>query len=219
MLDAIQTLRSRLKEESTSPGKPDLSTFIAVELNTSCPNITNKPPPAYSVTALKPLLDALAEGFWKDETLTVGLKLPPYTYATQFSDVVECLAQYSRVTKDIAKNPFAFLTCTNTLGSSLFFPDQVVAPSDTDSSFALPTALGGLGGDAMHALALGNVYTFSRLLGSHDDPTIRNIKVIGVGGVTSAVARTRMHNAGASVVGCATFLGLRGVAGLGLLHS
>lgn len=35
---------------------------------------------------------------------------------------------------------------------------------DTSLGAALPTVLGGLGGAAIHSLALGNVYTFSRLL-------------------------------------------------------
>lgn len=219
MLAQIRDLRSRLKESSgpADGGTSDLSRLVAVELNTSCPNIKNKPPPAYNTSLLKPLLDVLAEEFWMDESLTIGLKLPPYTYSTQFSDIVACLSKYSQSSEDVSKNPFAFLTCTNTLGSSLLFPDQVVAPSNPQSSFALHTALGGLGGDGIHSLALGNVYTFAQLLASHSDPAIRTIKLIGVGGVTSPEARARMHDAGASVVGCATLLGLKGVVGFELL--
>ncbi|KAK7676981.1 hypothetical protein QCA50_020099, partial [Cerrena zonata] len=218
MLVQIRELRYRLKQSSNSDEKLDLSHLVAVELNTSCPNIKNKPPPAYKVSLLKPLLDVLAEEFWIDESLPIGLKLPPYNYSTQFTDIVECLSQYSKSVKGISKNPFAFLTCTNTLGSSLLFPDQVVTPFSPQSPFALPTGLGGLGGDAIHSLALGNVYTFTQLLSSHGDPAMKNIKLIGVGGVTSSQARKRMHDAGASVVGCATLLGLKGVAGFELLN-
>lgn len=224
LLSQIQSLRSRLRAVSSGhDGTSDLSRFVAIELNTSCPNIKSKPPPAYTLPLLKPLLNVLAESFYEDGTLTIGLKLPPYIYLTQFSDLVDCLAQYSRAgDKEILTIPFAFLTCTNTLGSSLLFTDQVLPrsttpSSDVQSSFALPTGLGGLGGDAMHSLALGNVYTFSQLLASSEDAAVKDIKVIGVGGVTNPEARKRMHAAGASVVGCATLLGFKGVEGFKLL--
>lgn len=151
--------------------------------------------------------------------MTIGLKLPPYVYSTQFDDVIKVIDSFTTN----GKNPIAFLTCTNTLGTSLLFTDQALPPlssaKDSESApFALPTPLGGLGGASIHALSLGNVHTFTHLLSHHPSPALRAIGVIGVGGVTSPAAAARMRRAGAKVVGCATLLGREGVRGFeGLL--
>lgn len=214
MVSAIQQLRSELKaaktpELSLARGSLDL---IAIELNTSCPNITDAPPPSYDFPSLMPLLDVLASAFYVDPTLTIGLKLPPYLYAACFEDVVKTIASYSRPVPASTINPIAFITCTNTLGSSLLFTDQVDLGS-TDLSPALPSPLGGLGGNSIHPIALGNVYTFAQLLLRHIDQAIRIITIFGVGGVTSGAAAGRMFRAGAKIVGCATLLGYNGVLG------
>lgn len=127
-------------------------------------------------------------------------------------------------------NPISFLTCTNTLGGCLFFADQVSVlegqatasisipnanAEENGSAFALPTPLGGLSGEALHPLALGNVYTFSKLLVEHEEECVRAIGVVGVGGVMDAESARRMRRAGARVVGCASLLGRKGVEGFG----
>ncbi len=222
MLDEIQELRVRLKQIHHSNGAAgviDPSTLVAVELNTSCPNIKGTSPPAYNFPLLLPLLDVLASTFRSDSSLTIGLKLPPYLYSTRFQEVVRDLSMYSRGVPGSegqdTVNPFAFITSTNTLGSSLFFADQTALPSSATSSdnapYALPTQLGGLGGEALHPLALGNVFSFAKLLGAHSDPAMRRVVIVGVGGVTSSEAVRRMYGAGAKIVGCATMLGLMGV--------
>ena len=80
-----------------------------------------------------------------------------------------------------------------------------------ERGFAVPTGLGGLGGECVHALALGNVYALTRLLRESDDVGLSRIVVIGVGGVTTAGGVRRMRRAGAGVVACATALGKHGV--------
>lgn len=194
----IQSLREEIGD--TAENK---TSRIAIELNTSCPNIRGRPPPSCDFPSLIPLLTVLARAYQKDNTLTVGLKLPPYIYATQFTDVVTHLSSFSHMDR----SPFAFITCTNTLGSSLLFGEQAL---EQTSGFALPTPLGGLAGEAIHSLALGNVYSFSQLLKEHQDPALRDIAVIGVGGVTTPEAVQRMQAAGARVVGAATLLGREG---------
>ncbi|KAH9046445.1 hypothetical protein EDB84DRAFT_1466524 [Lactarius hengduanensis] len=219
MLDAIQELRAKFHDVE------GVTSRIGIELNTSCPNIKGSPPPAYNISGLVPILDALAECFWKDPTLTIGLKLPPYVYSTQFDDLVGCIATYSRPdpSDDSRRlNPFAFLTSTNTLGQTLLFAEQaapaplsVVADSDGGAApavFALPTGLGGMAGEALHPLALGNVYTLRRLLDAHADTSLCDISIIGVGGVTTREAHARMRKAGAAVVACATVLVREGVS-------
>lgn len=217
MLDAIQNLRAKLREVD------GVNSRIAIELNTSCPNIKGSPPPSYDFPSLRPLLQVLAEKYWADETLTIGLKLPPYVYSTQFDTVVQGLTEFTRESEGTGvRNPFAFLTCTNTLGTSLYFSDQIIkedGPDAVPGAYALPTAVGGLAGEPIHALSLGNVYTFRQLLSSHQDVALRDVQIIGVGGVTSPEALDRMHRAGASVVGSATLLGRQGVKAFEMLSA
>ncbi|KAJ6501490.1 hypothetical protein C8R47DRAFT_228917 [Mycena vitilis] len=196
-LSAIQTLRTKFA-------------CIGIEFNSSCPNIRGSAPTGYTPAELEPLLEILAEAWRADPILTIGLKLPPYVYAAQFVAVLDALRKFS---SPDAGNPIAYLACTNTLGSSLLFAEQAGgAPADGAGAFAVPMALGGLAGDALHALALGNVYSFARLLEAEDAASgLRNLVIIGIGGVTSAEAAARMRKAGAAVVGSATLFGKEGV--------
>lgn len=216
MLDSIQRLRAKLRDSEGTISR------VGIELNTSCPNIQGSPPPAYHMAILTPILDVLARYFWEDPTLVIGLKLPPYLYSSQFDELLQSIATYSRpVPSDESRrtNPFAFLTSTNTLGQTLFFAEQAVAlpaaaseeVAATPTGFALPTVLGGMAGEALHPLALGNVYTLRRLLDIHEETSLREISIIGVGGVTTREAHVRMRRAGASVVACATILVHSGV--------
>ena len=218
MLDAIQTLRAKFRDSEGTISR------IGIELNTSCPNIKGSPPPAYHMAGLKPILDVFARYFWEDPTLVIGLKLPPYVYSTQFDELLQVIATYSQPhpgDESRRTSPFAFLTSTNTLGQTLFFVEQAVPlvpsgsktadASDGATEFALPVALGGMAGEALHPLALGNVYTLRRLLDAHEDTSLREISIIGVGGVTTRAAHLRMRRAGASVVACATILVHEGV--------
>ncbi|KAJ7748479.1 hypothetical protein DFH07DRAFT_888813 [Mycena maculata] len=196
-VDAIQTLRAKFAQ-------------IGVEFNTSCPNIRGTTPPGYAPESLAPLLGVLAAAWRADESLTIGLKLPPYVHASQCVSLVNTLRTLSAA----GRSPFAYIACTNTLGNSLLFAEQVTDPAngpEAGSAFAVPPALGGLAGDALHALALGNVYSFARLLEAETESGLRNVAIVGIGGVTSAEAAARMRRAGAAVVGCATLFGQEGV--------
>jgi dihydroorotate dehydrogenase (fumarate) len=217
MLDSIQRLRTKLRDgEGTS-------SRVGIELNTSCPNIKGSPPPAYHMADLTPILDVLARYFQEDPTLVIGLKLPPYVYTTQFDDLLRGIATYSQSDpSDESRriSPFAFLTSTNTLGQTLFFAEQAVPlPGKAEASeevstptgFALPAVTGGMAGEALHPLALGNVYTLRRLLDKHEEISLREISIVGVGGVITREAHVRMRRAGASVVACATILVRDGV--------
>lgn len=216
MLEMVQEFRQSLKDDQSAPH--NASMLVAVEFNTSCPNIKNKPPPSYDFPSISPLLDVVATFFRADPTLTIGLKLPPYFYNTQYVDLIQVLSSYTTKLhpeggeEQAPVNPFAFLTSTNTLGSSLLFPEQVIDGENRDG-FALPTGLGGLAGEAIHALSLGNVFNISQSLASCPDRSLKDIVVIGAGGVVSKDAVDRMRKAGAQVVGCATLLGSRGVRG------
>ncbi|KAF7340128.1 DHO-dh domain-containing protein [Mycena venus] len=187
---------------------------IGVEFNTSCPNIRGSAPSGYALANVVPLLNVLADAWRADKSLTLGLKLPPYVYAAQFAEVLDTLRQFSTTDADgRARNPIAYIACTNTLGNALLFAEQVESGAGAaEGAFAVPTALGGIAGDALHALALGNVYSFTRLLEAEDaSSALKNLIIVGIGGVTSAEAAARMRKAGASVVGSATLFGKEGV--------
>jgi dihydroorotate dehydrogenase (fumarate) len=208
MLATIQQFRT---------SNPSWRSRIAVEFNSSCPNIKGHPPPSYHLPSLKPYLDVFAKAFQDDPSLTIGLKLPPYIIATQFRDVIECISSYTHTDSGSPTNPISYFTCTNTLGNSLVFADQTPDAKTDTSQFAVPPGLGGLAGEAIHSLSLGNVYTFSRLLAESDDPAMREIVIIGAGGVTSPEAVQRMNRAGAKIVGCATLLGKEGIKAFEIL--
>lgn len=158
LLEMIQTMRQEISDTPSDKGTPSQTVRIGVEINTSCPNITNKPPPAYEPASMRPLLAVVAKHVSKDPSLVVGLKLPPYVHAKQFTDVV---AELSKLSPAQGPHPIAFLTCTNTLGSSLLFDDQTL-PSNFEkpsepAGFAVPTIYGGLAGESIHPLSLGQV--------------------------------------------------------------
>ncbi|KAI0733914.1 hypothetical protein C8Q72DRAFT_880629 [Fomitopsis betulina] len=184
---------------------PALSKCLAIELNTSCPNI-----PSYDLPSLRPHLDVLAAAACETPSLTIGLKLPPYPDVTRIHEVVDCLAECTIHEPEGDRNPFAFLTCTNTLGGSVLFAGEIDAasacpplPTDlTPTAFALPTAVGGLGGERLHAIALGTVLGFTRALAAQSSPAVQAIKVIGVGGVKNRASADRMRAAGAIAVAC-----------------
>ena len=96
----------------------------------------------------------------------------------------------------------------------MLYPEQV---AQDVADYAVPTALGGLGGELIHPLSLGNVHTFRNLLSSDRYAGLHAIKLIGVGGVSSKEAAERMYKAGASVVGCATYFGKEGTLAFQML--
>jgi dihydroorotate dehydrogenase (fumarate) len=149
---------------------PPANNVLAVELNTSCPNIPGHPPPAYDIPTLTKLLLVLASSYRSDPTQIIGLKLAPFVHRGQMEDVVEAI---SGLTDEQGRNPIAFLTCTNTLGGCVMFADQVnrtvvtagdakvqvgagnKVGKDGEVKVALPTTFGGLAGEPLHFLSLG----------------------------------------------------------------
>lgn len=208
MISSIQNLRAAVNDCSGAhPAR------IAIEFNTSCPNIPGVPPSGYDFKRLEQLLRVLSEAFHRDNTLTIGLKLPPFVVREQFLSVIDGLKEtiqplsgenctsavlpghglpYFHDNKSgkmdghlmTQKSPISFITCTNTLGNVLYFPEQVLDVSNrrilaekvdpesgvqtmagkVEELYALPTPLGGMAGEALHPLALGNVYAFAQLL-------------------------------------------------------
>jgi dihydroorotate dehydrogenase (fumarate) len=188
--------------------KPPETTTWRMEINLSCPNIPNEPPPAYARERLKQYLVALQGVIPPLGSVEIGIKTPPYTYQDQFSDLVTALKDSTLSGKPC---PISFITATNTLGSCL-----VIDPSNKEPalSSANGSGIGGLAGAALHPLALGNVRTIRLMLDEHAE--LKDIDIIGVGGVSDAAGFLRMMAVGASAVGVGTALG---TSGLGIFET
>ncbi|WP_409499653.1 dihydroorotate dehydrogenase [Mannheimia glucosida] len=178
---------------------------LAMEINISCPNIPGKVSPAYSAEELLPYLNALQTTLEKlnqgENALPIGIKIPPFTYQNQYDELVKGLLQAVENGENL---PIAFITSTNTLGSSLVLNDgQAVLNSEVG------TGVGGMAGTAIHALSLGNVYTLRQML--DQEPKLKHLQIIGVGGVNDKAGFERMKSVGADFVGLATALGVKGI--------
>ncbi|KAH6604816.1 hypothetical protein Trco_006523 [Trichoderma cornu-damae] len=180
---------------------------LAMEINLSCPNIANLPPPAYSSSSLMSYLDALPS----ETPIPVGIKIPPYTHAGQFDTLVSSLlgseSEWAPASASAPASKLSFITATNTLGSCLLLDSP---NSSSGYQETLPgEGIGGMAGPPLHPLALGNVAALRRRFDA--DPRLRHLDIIGVGGVYNGEGYRRMRRVGASAVGIATALGRQGV--------
>lgn len=167
----------------------EISVRLAVEINLSCPNVPNRPPPAYDDGELREFLAALPA----DSPIPIGLKTTPYTHPGQFRMLVNAV-------KDSGK--ISFITAANTLGSSVVTDARGRAILPSEGGF------GGLAGPAIHPLALGNVVSLRKMF----DEAGVDIQIIGVGGVADVNGYRRMRGVGADFVAVATALGKQGPA-------
>lgn len=183
----------------------DVKMPLAMEVNISCPNIPGKVSPAYAAEELLPYLNALQHTLTKlalgENALPIGIKIPPFTYQNQYDELINGLLQAVENGKNL---PIAFITSTNTLGSSL-----VMAGSQAVLNSEVGTGVGGMAGTAIHALSLGNVYTLRQML--DQQPKLKGLQIIGVGGVNDRAGFDRMKSVGADFVGLATALGVKGI--------
>lgn len=194
---------------------------LLMEVNLSCPNIVDRPPPAYSALALEAYLFALqrapsVRGDVLDSagnnhspsgaSVSVGIKIPPYTWSGQFATLIDALLA---TTAGGMTCPVQFVTACNTLGNCLVLdeaPHQNYVPALGSAS---GTGIGGMGGSALHPLALGNVRMLRTLLDAHE--VLRGVAIIGVGGVGDYAGYERMKSVGAAAVAVGTALGRDGV--------
>lgn len=182
---------------------------LAMEINLSCPNLPGEVSPAYSAKELLPYLTALQDqilalyGQQTEEALPIGIKTPPFTYADQYHELLTALVA-ATTHPDYPKVPLAFITTTNTLGSSLILSGETPKLNSANSQ-----GLGGMAGTALHPLSLGNVFTIRHLLNQHDQ--LAHLQLIGVGGVSDRAGFKRMQAVGADFVGLATALGAQGI--------
>ncbi|KAF7944385.1 hypothetical protein EAE96_010782 [Botrytis aclada] len=178
---------------------------LMMEINLSCPNIVGKSPPAYDGEAMASYIEVIKSlKTGTTDKIHVGIKTPPYTYSEQFKNLISALKSGALPSGD---NAISFITTTNTLGSCLIMDDL------GNPALGSPNGegIGGMAGDALHPLALGNVKTIRRMLDTSPFEYMRNIEIIGVGGVKDSAGFSRMRKVGASIVGVGTALGREGV--------
>lgn len=158
-----------------------------IELNLSCPNIPNKPMVGYDPKQVKNTLQKVRD---IGGNIKLGVKLPPYTDLPIFDQITELLIQFD----------VSFITCCNTLGNCL-----VINP-ETETTLIKPKAgLGGLAGDFVKPLGLGNVWNFwQRLQG--------NVQIVGVGGVRTGTDAFEYLLAGADAVQIGTTWAQEGIS-------
>ncbi|EJT80265.1 dihydroorotate oxidase [Gaeumannomyces tritici R3-111a-1] len=199
----------------------DIAAPLAVELNLSCPNIPDKPPPAYDGPSILEYIEWILEPRQQDlPRVALGIKTPPYTYSTQYSTLVSALiASASRSPDGVC--PVSFITSTNTLGSCLMLSsigsggggggDGGSGQNHQHHAAVLPlSGIGGMAGTPLHPLSLGNVATIRRMLDEHPD-MLGHVQVVGVGGVCDSGGYRRMRSVGADAVAVGTGLGVKGI--------
>jgi dihydroorotate dehydrogenase (fumarate) len=176
---------------------------LFVEINLSCPNISGKPPPAFSAEGLIEYFTCLRECTHSASKLHFGIKTPPYSNPENFHFLEQALLKF--VDNDILDLPLQFITATNTLGCSLALDENgssLVTSKDG-------SGIGGLAGAPLHALSLGNVHLIRKLLLSHK--ALQHIQIIGVGGVSDRRGVQRMRCAGADFIAVGTALAMNGL--------
>ncbi len=148
------------------------------ELNLSCPNVVGKPQAGYNFEYSKDVLESAR----KLTNKPIAVKLPPYLDQVHQKQIADILID--------AKIDFAVLI--NSLGNCL-----VIDPDKEEAVIKPKKGLGGLGGDIIKPVALGNVFGFYQLLNN-------KVKIIGCGGITTGTDVFEFILAGADMVQIAT---------------
>lgn len=137
-----------------------------IEVNLSCPNIEGKSQIAYDTS----LAEDILAGIWKLGKKPIGLKLPPYYDSAHQEEIAELIRRFN----------VSFITCINSIGNSL-----VINP-ETETPIIKPKrGLGGLCGDYIKPIALGNVRNFYELLNKNKEKNNNDVSIIGCGGIKS----------------------------------
>jgi len=149
-----------------------------LELNLSCPNIIGKPQAGYNFEYSREVLEAAR----KLTNKPIAVKLPPYLDLVHQKQIADILID--------TKIDFAVLI--NSVGNCL-----VIDPEKEEAVIKPKKGLGGLGGDFIKPIALGNVFSFYQLLNN-------KVKIIGCGGITTGTDVFEYILAGADMVQIAT---------------
>lgn len=158
-----------------------------IEISLSCPNIDGHPQAGYDYEKAGNLLKKL-NGLGKKP---IGVKLPPYLDS----------AKQEQMAKIITDNNISFVTCINSPGNAL-----IIDP-DTEATLIKPReGFGGLCGEYIKPIALGNVRGFYNLFRDKD------ISIIGVGGISTGRDAFEFLLAGADAVQVGSILEKEGLS-------
>ena len=163
-----------------------------VVLNYGCPNVwasgTQKSILSYNLTALKKItIYVLSQNPHQARSGKIGIKLSPIFDPAYIEEL--CIFLNNLIEPILQENALGFvgfITTQNTV-ANCFFEDlgnSVISPNG---------GLAGMAGKAVFPMALGQIKQFRSLLNS-------NIKIIGVGGVTSGEDAYKMMKYGADFV-------------------
>ncbi|MFH0987444.1 MAG: dihydroorotate oxidase [Patescibacteria group bacterium] len=146
-----------------------------IEINLSCPNVRDEYAPfMYNFEKIEQLLDEISNLGAKP----MGLKLPPYiSYSLQ-----------EKMAKLIGKYPISFISCINSLGNSL-----IIDPEKESVVIKATEGYGGLSGEYIKPIALGNVRRFYELLKDE-------VAIMGIGGIKTGQEAFEFLLAGADAV-------------------
>lgn len=154
--------------------------FDAIEVNLSCPNIVGKRVFAYDLDACSRILSKMRS----ETTKSLGVKLPPYVQRHEIE----------KMAKQLMVLGIDFVTLINC------YPLGAVINADTELVSLKPNnGIGGLGGNALKPIALGQILLYNQYTGG-------KLNIIGLGGVETGRDVYEFMLAGASAVGIATTL-------------
>lgn len=178
-----------LRKVASSDARPSIA---GVELNLSCPNVVGKPQTCYDFDAMDETLRQTFELWGRHESmqLPLGVKLSPYFDPIHFDMAYDVLSKY----------PIKWITCINSIGNGL-----VIDPVTEQTLIHPKMGLGGIGGQAIKATALANVWSF------HQRFAGKSVDIIGCGGVANGTDVFEHILCGASAVQVGTLLMERGV--------
>jgi len=142
----------------------------ALEMNLSCPNVGKRISGYYPEDVFE-----IVSAAKNKVNIPIGAKLPPYANPKTQEDVADALFDAGA----------DFITAINSIGNCTAF--------SLDGKPMIAPVFGALCGPAIKPLALGNVMRFRELLPD-------NIKIIGVGGISSAQDVQDFFTAGADAV-------------------
>ena len=156
-----------------------------LEINLSCPNIIGKPQIAYDFDCSRDVLDKTVKVIGGTP---YGIKLPPYFDIAHFNAMAEVLKQFKP----------AYISCINSV------PGGLVIDYEKEEIVIKPK-YGGLGGDYVKPVTLGNIKRFHELLNA-------KIPIVGCGGVKNGTDVFEHLLAGATAVQVGTQLMKEGPA-------
>jgi len=149
-----------------------------IEVNLSCPSIKGKSIIGYDFGQIEELLKKISDLGEKP----IGVKLPPYYDLSHHVQIAELIKEYD----------ISFITCINSIGNTLVIDPEKEAPVIKPRK-----GFGGLGGQYIKPIALGNVRAFYELLEG-------KASIMGVGGIKSGIDAFEFLLAGADAVQVAT---------------